>query len=837
MLKKYSLLFAGLLLLGVAQGQKPERYTATDIHEAIQKLNFLGSALYVAAHPDDENTRLIAYLANEVKANTAYLSLTRGDGGQNLIGPEIREQLGVIRTQELLGARSVDGGNQLFSRANDFGYSKHPDETFKIWDKEEVLSDVVWAIRKWQPDVIVNRFDHRSPGRTHGHHTGSAMLSVEAFDMTGDASVFPEQLEYVDTWQPRRLFFNTSWWFYGSREKFAKADKSTMLSVDIGVYYPMQGKSNSEIAAEARSMHKCQGFGSTGTRGSQQEFLELIKGDMPGEKLDLFEGINTTWSRLKGGAPIGKLLDKVIQEFDFSYPAASVSDLAKAYQLMEQLEDGYWKRVKMAEVKDIIKACMALYLEAVADDYSATPGEEIELSIEVINRSAIAAELKEVHYRPMGIDTSYNLTLDNNQKYQFFRTVNLPEDLAYTNPYWLNQDWRLGMYTVEEQTMRGLPETPRAMQVGFDLVIDGVPISYTTDVVFKRNDPVDGEVYRPFEVTPPIFANLEESVFVFADNAPQTINVLLKAGAPNVSGEAALKVAKGWKVSPARIPFELKLKGEEQQVQFELFPPKGQSEGMISPEVTVGENTYNKEVVVIEYDHIPTQTVMLESKAKVVKVDLLTAGRKIGYIMGAGDAIPESLEQIGYEVTLLDDKDINPENLATFDAIILGVRAYNTVDRLKFHQPKLMQYVENGGTMIVQYNTSFRLKVPMDEIGPYPLKLSRDRVTVEEAEVRFLQPEHPVLNYPNKITSKDFEGWKQERGLYFPNEWDDRYTPIFSANDPGETPKDGGLLVAQYGKGHYVYTGYSWFRELPPGVPGAFRIFANLIALGKENKR
>lgn len=837
MLKRRSLLLAVLIGTGsMLWAQKPKQMTSAELHQAIQKLNFLGSALYVAAHPDDENTRLIAYLANEVKANTAYLSLTRGDGGQNLIGPEIRELLGVIRTQELLAARGVDGGNQFFTRANDFGYSKHPDETFKIWDKEEVLSDVVWAIRKWQPDIIINRFDHRSPGSTHGHHTGSAMLSVEAFDLVGNKAVYPEQLKEVAPWQPRRLFFNTSWWFYGSREKFSEADKSNLMSVDIGVYYPMLGESNSEIAAQARSMHKCQGFGSTGTRGSEQEFLELIKGDLPEKKLDLFQGINTTWTRVEGGAPIGTLLAQVEKEFSFENPAASVPKLVKAYEMIKNLPDSYWKKVKSKEIKAVIKSAMGLYLEAVADDFSATPGQKIEVALELVNRSGANVSLQNVHYLPMGLDTTYKLPLENNQEYKMYKQIVLPESISFTNPYWLNQDWRLGMYTVEEQTMRGLPETPRALQVAFDLLIEGVSVSYSTDVVFKRNDPVDGEVYRPFEVTPSVFANLEESVFIFAGTNPQTIKVLLKAGAPNVKGQVQLTHGKGWRAEPSSIDFALQLKGEELTVEFQLYPPAEQSEATIKPVVTVDGKTYTKEIVVIEYDHLPTQTVMLESQAKVVHVPIEKAGDRVGYIMGAGDAIPENLEQIGYEVTLLEDKDITPENLQTFDAIIMGVRAYNTVDRLQFHQPKLLDYVKNGGTMIVQYNTSYRLKVPMEEIGPYPLQLSRDRVTVEEAPVRFLKPDHPVLNYPNKITAKDFEGWQQERGLYFPNEWDERYEAILSSNDPGEDPKDGGLLVAKYGEGYYVYTGYSWFRELPPGVPGAFRIFANLISLGAKNR-
>lgn len=820
--------------LTTAVAQQPEKLNAAEIYHSIQKLNFLGSALYVAAHPDDENTRLIAYLANEVKANTAYLSLTRGDGGQNLVGPEIRELLGVIRTQELLAARHTDGGSQMFSRANDFGYSKHPDETLKIWNEKEVMADVIWAIRKWQPDIIVNRFDHRTPGRTHGHHTASAMLSERAFNMAGDRSVYPEQLQWLDEWQPRRQFFNTSWWFYGSRENFAKADKSKLMSVDIGVYYPLLGQSNTEIAAASRSMHKSQGFGSTGTRGSQSEYLELINGDLPEDKENLFDGINTTWTRVEGGAAIGKILKAVEEQYNFSDPAASVPELVKAYQLIKQLPEGYWKRVKQEEVEEVISHCMALYLEVVADDYSATPGEEVELAFELINRSNISAQLLEAKVPGVSFDTTLSLDLEDNQSYKFYEKVTLPEDIGTTNSYWLNKKWELGMYTVDDQLQRGLPETPRQLRVVFSLNILGEDMTLTKDVVFKRNDPVDAEVYRPFEITPPVFTNLNEKIYVYADGKPQEIEVLVKSGKPNVSGTLELCHSEGWKAEPANINFELKRKGEEQKFTFTLYPPKEQSEDFIVPLAKVDGKSYTNELIIIEYDHIPTQTVVRDASAKVVNIDLKKAGYRIGYIMGAGDDIPSSLEQMGYEVTILEDKDITTGNLATFDAVVMGVRAYNTIDRLKFQQSKLMDYVKNGGTMLVQYNTSFRLKVPMNELAPYPIKLSRDRVSVEEAEVRFLKPNHAVLNWPNKITQKDFEGWVQERGLYFPNEWDDQYEAILSANDPGEPPRNGGLLVAQYGKGYYIYSGYSWFRELPAGVPGAYRIFANLVSIGQR---
>lgn len=836
----YLVLFLSIQCSIRLSAQAPEKPTSAEIYESVKQLNFLGSALYIAAHPDDENTSLISYLANEVKANVAYLSLTRGDGGQNLIGPEIRELLGVIRTQELLAARSIDGGSQMFTRANDFGYSKHPDETLKIWNKEEVFADVIWGIRKWQPDVIINRFDHRTPGTNHGHHTASAMLSIEAFDKARDPKVYPEQLKYVDTWQPKRLFYNTSWWAYGGREAFEKIDKSHLTALDLGVFYPSLGKSNNEISAESRSMHKCQGFGSVGSRGASLEYLELIKGDFTKGNTDLFEGINTTWTRVKGGAPIGKILERVQQEFKFDNPGASVPDLLQAYKLIRSLPDGYWKKVKEKEIKEVIVHCMALYLEVVADNYSATPGEEVALNIEAVNRSKVKLSLESLEVLPGIFDTTLQTKLAYNKVQRLSKKMSLPQDMAYTNPYWLNEEGSLGTYKVADQLLRGLPETPRSFKVRFQLNIEGTPISIERVIVHKQRDPVAGEVYRPFEVLPAVAANLSEKVILFGNEGGKEVGVIVKAGKAEVEGTAFLELPEGWRSEPAELDFELKFKGEEKRLTFQLFPPSEQSEGYVRPVIKVGDREYNKELVFIEYDHIPTQTVIQESKAKIVKINLEKAGNRIGYFMGAGDEVPASLEQLGYEVTLLEDRDMTVSNLKRYDAVIMGVRAYNTQRRLRFHQDKLMEYVKSGGTMIVQYNTASRfvtgLAVPMEEIGPYPLKLSRDRVTDEYAEIRFLEPDHPVLNYPNKITSKDFEGWVQERGLYFPNEWDDRYQAILSSNDEGEPARNGGLLVAEYGKGYFVYTGYSWFRELPAGVPGAFRIFANMISLGKETR-
>ncbi|MEM6517434.1 MAG: PIG-L family deacetylase, partial [Bacteroidota bacterium] len=670
--------------------QKPEKPTSSVIFESIKKLNFLGSVLYVAAHPDDENTRLISYMSNKVKARTAYLSLTRGDGGQNLIGPELRELLGVIRTQELLAARRTDGGEQFFSRANDFGFSKHPNETFEIWDKQEVLSDVVFTIRQFKPDIIINRFDHRSPGTTHGHHTASAMLSVEAFDLAGSRDAFPNQLNLVDTWQPKRQFFNTSWWFYGSREKFEQADKTNLLSIDTGVFFPSTGLSNPEIASLSRSQHKSQGFGSTGIRGKQIEYIELINGDLPQDKSKLFEDINTTWSRVKGGQVIGEILTAVEQNYDFQNPSASLPELMRAYTLIQKLEDDYWRDYKMQEIKSIIYACTGLYLEAVSNTNIATRNETINLDIEAINRSDAKIILSNFAI-PEAFNIEKNITLDNNTSYDFEETFKIKSNQDYSTPYWLDEKGSLGMYKVENQNLIGQPETPRQLKIKFNLNIENVPITFERPIVFKTNDPVKGEVYKPFEIVPEASAKISEKVIILDNNKQRDIEVLVWSARENLEGYVQLAYPNDWSVYPDKQKFNISQKGETQLLVFTLIPPKNQSEGLITPMVHVDNEIYTRELVEIDYDHIPFQTVLLPSESKIVRLDIEKRGESIGYIQGAGDVVPESLRQIGYDVDIVQPEDISAENLKRFDAIVLGIRAYNVVDELKYKQQILLE--------------------------------------------------------------------------------------------------------------------------------------------------
>lgn len=805
--------FYFLLITFFTNAQQPEKLNATEIYGKIQKLNFLGSVLYLAAHPDDENTKLIAYFSNHYHANTAYLSLTRGDGGQNLIGTELREKLGAIRTQELLAARRIDGGTQFFTRANDFGYSKQPNETFTIWNKKEVLDDVIQVINNFQPDIIINRFDHRTPGSTHGHHTASAILSLEANDLVK-----------IKT---KRIFFNTSWWFYGSQEKFKNADKSKLFSVDANVYYPLIGKSNHEIAALSRSQHQCQGFGTIGTRGDDLEYLELIKGTMP-PKDNFFEGIDTSWKRVKGGEEIEKILQPIEANFNFKNPSVHIPELVKAYQLIQKLDDEHWKKIKSKEIKQIIESCAGLYLEAVASTEMATPNSTIEIAIEAINRSNTNIKLKAVNLLDEETILT-NKTLRNNEKYSYTTEFKIPNSMPYSNLFWLEKTPQNGMYQVDDIALRNLPERNNPYPVEFKLSIDGQNFSFIKNLVFKENKPDFGETYSPFCIVPKFTTEIVNPISIFNANQSQKIEVKITSFEANSSGNVTLQLPKNWKVEPSEIPVSISAKGESKSVVFTVTAPEKAETSVVKAVVTSNGQTFNKKITQIDYKHIPKQTILENSEAKFVNLNIKTSAKNIGYVMGAGDEVGKFLQNLHYNITELKTEDLVAENLQKFDAVILGIRAFNVLDDLKFKNKILFNYVENGGNLIVQYNTNRGLLT--EEIAPYSLELSRDRVTDENSEVQFINPNHSALNYPNKITQNDFNGWVQERGLYFPNKWSSEFIPILAMHDQGEDSLQGSLLIAKYGKGNYVYTGLSFFRELPEGVSGAYKLLVNLIEL------
>ena len=800
--------------------QQPKQLNSSEIYQKMTKLNVLGKVLYLAAHPDDENTRFISYCANEKLFSTAYLSLTRGDGGQNLIGTEIREELGIIRTQELLAARRIDGGQQFFSRANDFGYSKTPEETLAIWDKAKVLADVVWVIRQFRPDVIVCRFPSDGGGG-HGHHTSSALLAQEAFEIAGDKAMYPEQLEYVDVWQATRVVVNTGRWWNDS----ISAEDDGVVAHDIGVYNQRLGLSYNELAARSRTMHKSQGFGSTGSRGEHIEFFEHIKGLKADSSL--FEGYDRSWNKFKGGAEIEKQVKQMMVNYNVADPSLSIAALINIRNLLKELEDENWKEIKLKELDELVFQCAGIYIEAIADDYSKCIGDSLYINFELLNRSDVNVKLLRLKSPALSYDKVRSRVLIDNEKINETFSCVLPT-IPISQPYWLAKKGTLGTYNVEDQQLIGQPENE--FSVAFDAIIEieGEQLTYKFPLIYKWNDPVKGELYRPFIITPKTTVNIEQPIYLFSSKEAQEITLSLKANTDNQTGEFKVIATGGWSLTYEKA-FNLLKKVDESKVVIRLSPMESPQDGLL--ELYINKEP-SKSLNTISYDHIPVQVWFPNSTAQLVYVSMKKSGEKIGYLLGAGDVVPEALANIGYNVDLLTETDLNLDNLKQYDAILTGVRFFNVNERSPYIAPKLMKYVENGGNLVVQYNTRHRMKT--QDFGPYPIRLSRDRVTEENAQVTFLAPEHRVLNYPNKIKLKDFDNWVQERGLYFPDKWDDKYEAILSWHDKNEDAKEGSLLIAQYGKGTYVYTGISFFRELPAGVPGAYRLLVNLISLDNE---
>lgn len=824
-MQKISVLLTWLLAcLQALQAQPCPQLNAAEIKLQLKKLNTLGSVLYVAAHPDDENTRLIAYFSKEKLYRTGYLSITRGDGGQNLIGNEQAELLGLIRTQELLAARRIDGGEQFFTRANDFGFSKSPDEALRIWGKDQILADVVWTIRRFRPDIIICRFPADGRGG-HGHHTASAILAAEAFEAAADSTRFPEQLKYVHPWQAKRLMWNT---FNFGGNNTTSPDQ---FKIDIGAYNPLLGKGYGELAAESRSQHKSQGFGVPAQRGQALEYFETIKGDPPQE--EMMQGINTTWSRVEGGNKVAVLLRNALSEFNDEHPSAVLPRLLAIRRAIQEVQDEYWKLLKTKEVDQLILACGALWIEADAESPTVVPGQVTKVLLQLINRSHVPVTLQQCSVA--NFDTTVQQVLPFNQLVNISRSFTLSAGLPFTQPYWLQEAHPLGAYVIKDQQMVGRPENPPALTATFILQISDQTITVTRPVIYKFTDPVKGEVYRPLAVTPPVVANIVDPVYVFTSVKAQTIPVKLHAMKDSASGEVTLQLPANFQATPSHLAFHLQKKGDEEELFFSIHPVNiNETAGAgdsLRVEVSIGGQTYSMGIRTIAYDHIPAITLFPPAGTKLVTLALKVNGLKVGYIPGAGDLVAEALKQVGYAVTILDEQQIMHGNLQQYDAIITGVRAYNVQQRLKYWQPRLLEYVHNGGILVVQYNNNFDLVT--DQLGPYPFVLTRNRVTDEHAAVHFLNEKAAVLNFPNQITSSDFENWVQERGLYFVDGADDHYEKLFSMHDPKETDQDGATIVASYGKGKYVYTSLSFFRQLPAGVPGAYRLFVNLISKNK----
>lgn len=802
---------------------QPERnLSSSEIKLALKKLNVLGSVLYIAAHPDDENTAVLSYFASGRLTRTGYLSLTRGDGGQNLIGSEQSDELGVIRTQELLEARKKDGAEQFFSRAIDFGYSKTADETFKIWGKNDILSDVVYVIRKFKPDIIITRFPTDGNGG-HGHHTASAILAVEAFDLANDKNTFPEQLKYVDTWQPKRIFWNA--WMPLLEQR--GDDLSKLLSVNLGEYNPLLGMSYTEISAISRTMHKSQGFGSAGRRDEVLNHFQLLKGNAA--QNDLLEGIDISWNRIKGGGEIGKMIVRAIEKFDHLNPALIMPELVSIYNKISLIDDEYWKEVKLKELKEIIRSCAGIWVEAISKDFFVSPGEDIEITTGIVNRSDIKITLNKIvltYSDELRVDSILQKGKMINNSF----TIQIPTDEIVTQPFWLSSEHRIGIYEFDDQRLVAKAENVPALKAVFSIDINGLTIDFDTPVYHRRVDPVDGEIYRPLLISPPVTLNFDKEVYLFPDNDTREIRFDLRSFKDNANGRINFSLNNGWKVEPAYVDFSIDKKYQNKRLSVKVIPTKDFRESELMAEILIDGKIYSNSLIEINYPHIMQQTLFPPSKSKLVRLDIgKPVVSKVGYINGSGDKIPEYLRDLGFNIDILSDEDLLAKDLNEYETIIAGIRAYNTRDILSSAQSRLLKFVENGGNYIVQY------QIGRDIIafpGPYPFEISRDRVTEEDADVSLIDPKNDLVNFPNKITEKDFHGWVQERGLYFASKFEDNYKSVLQMNDDGESPKDGSLIKSNYGKGTFIYTGLSFFRQIPAGVPGAIRLFVNLISAG-----
>ncbi|HWZ02912.1 MAG TPA: PIG-L family deacetylase [Mucilaginibacter sp.] len=833
---KIFIAFLCLAQFGFAQTAPPADLVS--IEQNFKKLDVLGSVLYVAAHPDDENTRLLAYLAQEKHYRTGYLSMTRGDGGQNLIGNEQSELLGLIRTQELLAARKVDGAEQFFTRANDFGFSKGPGETLKIWDKEKVLSDVVWVIRKFRPDVIICRFPTTGEGG-HGHHTASAILAQEAFAAAADPNRFPEQLKYVQTWQAKRLLWNT--FSFGTVNTTAP----DQFKIDLGVYNPIIGKGYGEMAAESRSNHKTQGFGSARQRGQTFEFFKTILGDAP--RTDLMDGVNTSWSRVKGGEAIGSEIEKIRKDFDIDHPEKSVPALLGLIDKIGKVPDEYWRTEKTKELNNLIAACAGLWFEAYTAEPTYALSDQMNIRSQVISRYGLNIALNGltvIQHADNAGNTSdfmelmarYDLPVTTKDKVipanelQTFSNDCIAAKIS--QPYWLESPHPIGTYEVGNAGNIGNPENPDAPMVEFVFQIDGHAITSDRKLIYKYVDPAKGEIYQPVEITPPVAANITAKNYIFNSKQAQFVEIKLQSFT-RAAGSISIKPMAGWKVSPEKIDFAGKNKGDEWAVNFEVSPTGNHPQTTtLEAVVEVGGKQFSMGIQHIKYEHIPNITLFPPAEAKLIDLNLNLIGKKIGYIPGAGDLVPEALKQVGYDVHILTENEILNGDLSGYDAIVTGVRAYNVNPRLAVEQPKLLEYVKNGGNLVVQYNNNSGLVTK--NIGPYPFNVVNKRVTDEDAKITVLDPQEPLLNYPNKITQDDFSGWTQERGLYFVGDIDPNYKAPLQMNDPGEAANNGALIVGNYGQGRFVYTSLAFFRQLPAGVPGAYRLFVNLLSKPKN---
>ncbi len=813
-------------ILAASLSAQPQLSGAARLRLQLERLNRVGKVLHIAAHPDDENTAFLSFSARGWQYRTAYLSLTRGEGGQNLIGTEQGEWMGLIRTQELLAARRIDGAEQYFSRAIDFGFSKNAAETLTKWDREKILGDIVYHIRRFQPDIIVLRFSG-TPADGHGQHQASSILGREAFAAAADPARFPA---LGAPWQAKRLLLNIPA-FTPAMAKAAEAAPNKIV-LDVGAYDPVLGYSFGEIAGISRSQHRSQAMGWRQQPGQMREYFQVLAGAPA--TTDLMEGVDTTWARIPGSAKVAQTLALAAAEYKDRAPEKIVPILQQARRELDALSHPL-AREKRGEIDEAILQAAGLHLEVQASKYHAVVGTPVDLAFSAVNRSPLNISLFALHLNARTVPV--NKPLLSGQTFTQIESVSMPP--SPTQPYWLQRLKGETMYDIADVRDLAQPDGPLVNNTtGFTVVINGEPQFVPVPAAHRYVDRIYGQLSRPLLAVPPAVVRIADKALLFPNSAPREVAVQVTALAPDTRGTVTLKAPAGWTVTPASRDFQAGA-NEQQSLLFQVAPPASEQTGILKAEVIVGGKSYSLTMTTVDYPHIPPQSAFTPAEAKLLRTDVRTTSKNVGYIMGAGDEVPRALEQLGCTVTLLSRENLAQDNLSKYDAIVTGVRAFNTRPDLRANARRLHDYASNGGTLIVQYNVmegGFFGGDPklLDNIGPYPITINSGRVTVEDSQVEF-NATHPLLNKPNKIVAKDFDGWVQERGLYFAATWDPKYETLFQMHDPGENGLKGGTLYTKHGKGAYVFTPLSWFRQLPAGVPGAYRIFANFLSAGSAN--
>lgn len=870
MKSKILCLFVLIASLAATATQPAEDRGAMGLAQALNRLDVVASVLHTGAHPDDENSALLSWLSRGQGARTAYLSITRGDGGQNLLGTELFEELGVIRTEELLGARRLDGAQQFFTPNYEFGFSKTAEEGMEKWGHDKVLGDFVRVIRQFRPEIIVSRFTGTAADG-HGHHQVAGIITQEAFKAAADPTLFPE---YGKPWQAKKLYLNGGGGGArgapgggaqaggaaggrggGQGAAVPAAPAPPSITINTGEFDAALGRSYAEIAAEGRSLHRSQSQGSAQNRGPSNTSLQLVQKSVNvADTAALFDGVIYKIKDLgqldptitADVADLEQRITAIRQKVNLIHPAEIVSDLTSAMQQLQRIRTKsaneqvqFLLTQKEADFQEATRLASGLVIDVIAADETVVPGQTFNMTVSIINGGPYTYSAPRI---TPDLPAGWTATprpatgsIQPGQRMDQIFSVTVPMKAAFTQPYWLQVPRQGDRFVWPAGSAVNMPFDAPLLQTRAQLDYNGATISLSHPAEFRRTDGMLGEQRSLVKVVPALSVRMTPDVAVIplSGNRKKEFTVTVEnQNTTAIESEVRLTIPAGWTVDPAVRTLKFTRQGERATAQFTVTAPAKAGDFKVQATVKAGTQEFKTGYTPITYPHIETRYIYNAAESKAEVFDVQTLVTSVGYVDGAGDLIPEALQQLGVKVTRLTAQDLATADLSKFQTIVLGVRAYGVREDLVTNNKRLLDYVSNGGTVIAQYERA--AETQRNQFGPYPFTINDNgRVTKEEAPVKILNPSLPLFNFPNKISQADFDGWVQERGNYFLSAWDPQYTPLLESADPNEMPQQGGMVMAKVGKGSYIYTGYGFFRQLPAGVPGAFRLFANLVS--KEN--